>query len=967
MSDVLAKNKAPAFITYIISINLLLMISTSLSLYFNTFSSFGCIAICNSTSQSITNSLNANLLFGSFILGSIEVLALRKGFGKFSFGFSFLVEILRLYTVAFQLVNFNNQLYVAISGASLISVFLSKIFAKNIKELINKPLSQNLGQIIPALVVLVIFTGSSLLSTLGLGVVSQEPNPQPFNVGNINFSMFKTPSWNAQYYLNNILDQFRAGLNAPFTPVFNVTNNSPDPARFGSNEKISSYFKEQTYYSYKYDAVTAKSGTFFPAPTGTTTEKVYLAGTQFNNQTLSQPVPDKYLITPSSPPPAQRNYNAYSLTVTTLMNHTSLYDQSLPAVWNGRTYGINGTDSTFYGSFINPNKTVVYSGNGKILANCYPLTGISSCGFTETQAALQDFPVSSVGLRLDGFSSSGTNDFMNYSMNYLEPNYQYINSHSGSISDYQSVFSPAAWTAISNAYLQLPNAADGTTPNSSVINYQAWAPLVYQEKSKYFNPNGTVMDNVNSLLNAMSPSINSQILGIQRQGGSMGLTFDADFWLTQTRASTTPGVNYPNPGQDYVNWFLSVKKGLSSEFAAALTMILRAEGIPARFVTGYALGNTSTSASSNPYVTVYQRLDKMAWTEVLVPLFTANGPTFEWVIADPVGSVLAQYLNVNQLGSQQSSSSSSRIAFIDPYSLNFSDDLSTQAGQANFGISIDRVGVDQKNLINGTYQFDNNDLNDNGILESQSFKNYSYTRGVVHVSVFVARLFYTGTAVTSFIGAGAYNVTFQVLYTSTTNVSQSAQPRYWDPNNDTKVVVQTNPATSIATATFTYYPFYPNLPGYVSLHGTAPLTFIGILSSTETVSSPTCRDSKNDITCGLGFSDTNRTNDHYNIYTDTANINYDPFQVKVATGAAVTIMSSNTNTKSLFKIDDKISTAIKTDAKLLQPDQTNLHKEIEVVQSSNFRFVSFSFFFALVIAIIIKKTDKKRILLKNLD
>ena len=438
MSDVLAKNKTPSFVLYILSFNLFLMAPTALMLLYNSFSSYGCVIVCSTSAEAIKDNWNGTILLGSTLLGGLELLMLRRGFGKKVFSLSLLFELSRLYSVSQLLMSIDNQLYVAVSGASLISVFLSKVFAKNVNEFLKRPVTQNLGQVIPAIVVILIFTGSSLLSTLGFGTPSQVPDPQNFDTGGINWGIFKPASWNAQYYLDNILDQFRAGMYDPFKPVFNVTNNSPDPIRFGSgNQKISSYLKQETYFAYEYDAAKAKSGTFFPADTGKIDTSYYSAGQAYTGQTFSKPVPATFL-DELTKPVNSRAYNVYNLTVTTLVNHTSLYDQSLPVPWNSRTYGVNGGDNNFYGSFINPNTTVVYNQNG-IVAQCYPKTSISSCAFKEDSAGIANFPgVSDVGMRIDGFSSSAQNQFMNYSMNYLEPNYQYINLHSGDQAYYQS-------------------------------------------------------------------------------------------------------------------------------------------------------------------------------------------------------------------------------------------------------------------------------------------------------------------------------------------------------------------------------------------------------------------------------------------------------------------------------------------------------------------------------------------------
>jgi hypothetical protein len=870
MSDIIKANKVPSFVLYLISLSTTFMLTSSIMMLFDSTSA--------STARAEELLMGGTVLIVNFILSSIEIFLLRKNFGRVFFVTSFIFEIGKIFGTLQFVTAVDNQLLLALGSASLFSLIVAKLFTERITKISGNALSKNLTQILPTIGIILLFTGSSLLSTIGLAPVSQSPDPQAFNVDNINFSLFKTPSWNAQYYLDNILDQFRSGLNEPFIPVFNVTNNSPDEQRFGSgNQKISSYLKDKTYFDYKYDSLKAKSGTFFPADTGTTSQNVYLSKDPFTGQTFSKPVPDSFLNEIDKAPSA-RDFNVYSLTVTKEINHTDLYEDILPLSWNSRTYGKNGGDNSFYGSFIDPKKVEIYSTENALLDTCSPLSGLTGCTFVENQVNIQNFPgISDVGLRLEGFSNSAERELLKYTSNYLEPNYNYITTHSGFMSDYQNLFDTATWNAISAKYLQIPKWSEGTTPNASMIDYTNWAPEVASVSQQYFSSQATVMQNVLALLNAMSPSIHSQALGLDFNGGALNLEFDADFWFTQTRFFVPEaGIHYPNPdtNQDYVEWFIgSAKKGLSSEFAAAMTMILRLQGIPARFVTGYALGNITDSASTDPFLTVYQRLHKFAWTEVLVPINTGSGFTFEWVIADPIGAVLAQILGINQLGSQQSSSTSTQMAVLDPYSFDFSADLTTPAGQSSLGNSINRVGVDQKNNLG---VFDGDTSSDNGIIESNGPLTTSTLKGIVEVSAFVATLYLTDTAVTSISAAGSTAVTFQVVYYDTgTNTTVS---KLWN-TTDTKSTVMSDPVTGIATTTFSYIPFNP---GFTVLHGQGAIHFVAILSDTLTVDDSGCRDGSSRITCASAFSDSSRLDsDSYNYNTNTPIINFAPHDLVI--------------------------------------------------------------------------------------
>lgn len=871
MSSLTDPKKTPSFVLYIISLTTSLMIASGIGGLVDSFMNVELTA-----TQAAAAYDNGVTMLAISILAVVGLLTLRRSFGLITFILNFVLELIILNQLSILPDSSDKLLYMSLTTASLFGIFVSKFFRANVNDISNKPLTKNIVQVIPAVAIIMIFAGSTLATTLGLNPVSQQPDPQYFNVDNVNFNLFNVPSWNAQYYLDNILDQFQAGINDPFKPVFNVTNNTPD-SRLGSNQKISSYLKEETFFAYKYDAVKAKSGTFFPADTGLTSQNQYLSGTTYNQQTFSQPVPDK-LVQDMALDPSQRTYNAYDLTVSMPINHTSLYDESLPVPWNSRTYGSNGT---FYGSFINPNSTEVYTNTSQLLYTCPPsttATTLSSCAFTENEANIQNFPgISDVGLRLDGFPSQGFDQILNYSMNYLEPNVNYLNSYSQPINYYSTVFDANTWAAIRNTYLQLPSDVNGTAP-AGFASYADWAPYVYQAASQYITPSASVMTNIFSLINAMTPAIDPSYLpantSLPSTGGPMGLTYDIQNLVAPSLGSTpVAGVDYPAPGDDYVNWFLSpdVKHGLSANFASAATMILRAAGIPARFVTGYALGNTSSTASSNPYVTVYQRLHKMAWAEALVPLDTPQGPSFEWVIVDPIGGSLAAAYGLNLLGSPSSGSASSYdfTTVVDPFSFNTSADLSTFQGQNNLNRSIFRVGVDQKNTTTGLFDGTLNS-DDTGFLGSNG-PNIDTTTGMVHVGVYVMDMHVDNGAITSFHPAAQTYVTFQVVFFD--NNTKTYEPMKW---NETfvKAVALTDSATGFAMVTFQYQPYYANFT--TVLHGPGPANFVAILGNTLTIGGPGCETAN----CTSGMSDQNRNDDSFNVLNITQNAAfvYDPVQ-----------------------------------------------------------------------------------------
>ena len=71
----------------------------------------------------------------------------------------------------------------------------------------------------------------------------------------------------------------------------------------------------------------------------------------------------------------------------------------------------------------------------------------------------------------------------------------------------------------------------------------------------------------------------------------------------------------PDPGEDAVDRFLFVdREGFCEQYAAAETVLLRAVGVPARFVTGLAYGTPQDDGTR-----LYRETDLHAWTEVWYP------------------------------------------------------------------------------------------------------------------------------------------------------------------------------------------------------------------------------------------------------------------------------------------------------------------------------------------------------------
>ncbi|HEX7107226.1 MAG TPA: DUF3488 and transglutaminase-like domain-containing protein [Acidothermaceae bacterium] len=84
------------------------------------------------------------------------------------------------------------------------------------------------------------------------------------------------------------------------------------------------------------------------------------------------------------------------------------------------------------------------------------------------------------------------------------------------------------------------------------------------------------------------------------------------------KATETYDINSPLPrrGDDPIDDFLFVShRGFCEQFATAAVMLLRSVGVPARLVTGYAFGDTT----SRPGERIFRQRDAHAWVQVYYP------------------------------------------------------------------------------------------------------------------------------------------------------------------------------------------------------------------------------------------------------------------------------------------------------------------------------------------------------------
>ncbi|MCL6517987.1 transglutaminase domain-containing protein [Alicyclobacillus sp.] len=91
-------------------------------------------------------------------------------------------------------------------------------------------------------------------------------------------------------------------------------------------------------------------------------------------------------------------------------------------------------------------------------------------------------------------------------------------------------------------------------------------------------------------------------------------------YLQANYTYATEGIPVPGPHQDYVDQFLfETKRGYCNNFSSAMAVMLRAIGVPARWVTGFTEGTIDTSYNGPGQRYTIENADAHSWVEVYFP------------------------------------------------------------------------------------------------------------------------------------------------------------------------------------------------------------------------------------------------------------------------------------------------------------------------------------------------------------
>jgi hypothetical protein len=502
---------------------------------------------------------------------------------------------------------------------SLVIIFLlalTKIARTRIDTLAQKDISRNILNLLPTLLILAVFLGTYATEITGFGVPRQKHVKEDYIDKQIDWSMFNTPTWDASYLLENLLDQFMAGVSQPDEPLFYVQSDQADPQgpivywRLGSREEYE--------YSTK-----SQSSNWVNTQTSRRTITPTEEGTPYSQEVPSNERTAQFTV---------RIPLNYSDSIADIAVHPS-FSNYLPTTWNGKygtyidrdTFNLHDNTSTNDPTYTNGNSLTALTRETREvfpMATTNDLLGIEAniMGLTET---------------------SNEEGVFEYTLDYMSPDIQTAAAFSmmGSDSDYeQAIGTSTEWNAIKDLYLQLPNET-GTLPNPGYVyngevdndenDYHIWAPYVCANASNFESEfaNQSVFGKAYSVMLEFASD------------GRLPFIFDEQMWL-----GTQTGLNWAHPesAEDSNEWFFRRGSGVSIHFAGAYTMLMRLMGIPSRLVIGYIAGNDSIDYY--PYRMISSRF-LHAWTEVLVPLeanpLTGSPRHVEWISFDPLLSYLA--------------------------------------------------------------------------------------------------------------------------------------------------------------------------------------------------------------------------------------------------------------------------------------------------------------------------------------
>ena len=657
----LEKDPAPAAIRYLVLASAFACLFTGLS--------FILAQVGTSTQEEIFYQRAMTGFNMIFVLTMVEWFVLRRSRKLLGpYGYSFFLEILKAFLFNVATVEYIEVvpsvsaspffLHQLLSLGIIFMLALTKFARTRIEQLSQRDLSRNVLNLLPTLLILVVFLGTYVTEIVGLGTPRQRVNFEEYEKKNIDWSLYGTPTWDATYLLENLLDQFTAGLQNPFSALFNVSNQQgTDPTSPPAYWRVGSL---ETYEYYEKGADPTTRWTSVDPGYRILTPTSESEGTSYSSDPSST-VAQFLVEVPLD----------YSTEISDVSVNPS-FPNYLPTTWNGKD-----------GSYVDENSFELEDANGRRINTITTQTReVYPGGYPNSISDL-------LGIQavITTDETSSNDGILRYTMNYADISETITDAalFSQTKDDYATAIgSSAEWSDIQDLYLQYPNTpselpatayVDGVGPVSNPVNYEAWAPDVVAsvtdactiEGQSVFSQAYTEMlrlapnyfqnsnEDVSTQLNIPTSDDPQEV-----PGGSTGefeLVFDFDMWLGEYSSMADPlsqnyaGADYemphPQPGEDYNEWFINNQHGTALHFASLFVTMMRIRGIPSRVVIGY-LGGTDSEDKSK---LVISNMMLHAWAEVLVPIeeiIPGIPPTIdnraEWVSFDPLLKFLSDTL-----------------------------------------------------------------------------------------------------------------------------------------------------------------------------------------------------------------------------------------------------------------------------------------------------------------------------------
>ncbi|MHA2297868.1 MAG: transglutaminase domain-containing protein [Candidatus Hodarchaeales archaeon] len=508
-------------------------------------------------------------------------------------------------------------------------VFIIRTYQHRILELFDSGVVSNFYNVLPTLIILFLMMGASLLESFQFGAPRHQYSGDldPFVPQNVEWSNFATPDW--EYDLGNLLDQLTAGLELPDEPLFYVTtvsqydSNGDEIPVSNSKEPLSYWWRKEVYTSYGYKK--NPSATFGRSAW----DRVDVDYQPFGDNSYGQ-----------DPDIKNATYKVEYLA--NIAEGDNQWAGFLPATWNG-------PDGSRVNSILLPLGSDVYEasfyGAGptyKDSLGVWASTSSIPAGSTETftMTYLNDFKFDALD-----FMTASVGSSLRGSTSYIEALTDMIFREGEGSIDINTAGQIAAsdWDTIENAYLQIPD-TQGVDLPAGISTYANWAPTADFNATNLNNNNLTVYEQATQTMNYIAPDPASVQEGLaafasgdtsgDAGSSSNSFTYDWQAWLLAQYGQDP----VPDEEEDYVEWFLNRRKGVAAHFATALTILLRLQDIPSRFVYGYLVGNTTMDPDRVVMTARWQH----AWAEVLVPVYNIlTGEKYvEWMIFDPLFSSL---------------------------------------------------------------------------------------------------------------------------------------------------------------------------------------------------------------------------------------------------------------------------------------------------------------------------------------